>query len=215
VTVEPHDVELLRDYAWPGNVRELATVIDRAVLLGEGRRIDIARSLNLSPRAKTARTTTSGLAPPHRGHATAPHDAAGSPSAGHAGHTDHAGHADHTGLATHAGHTGHTDHAAHAGHTDHTGHAGHATPASTGAAPHHATHAPASRAGATPEPAPDPATIEPLDDVIRRHVEHALVACKGRIDGPFGIAHKLEVNPHTLRARMRKLGIDWRRHRKA
>ena len=29
----------------------------------------------------------------------------------------------------------------------------------------------------------------------------------------FGAAHKLVINPHTLRARMRKLGIDWRRHR--
>ena len=182
VTVEPHDIELLRDYAWPGNVRELATVIDRAVLLGEGRRIDIARSLNLSPRAATSRSMTAGLAPPPRGHGPAPHAAAASPHAGHAGHVDHTGH------------------------VDHAGHAGHATPA---------PHAPASRAGALPEPAADPATIEPLDDVIRRHVEGALAACKGRIDGPFGVAHKLAVNPHTLRARMRKLGIDWRRHRKA
>jgi DNA-binding NtrC family response regulator len=60
-----------------------------------------------------------------------------------------------------------------------------------------------------------PAVIEPLDDVIRRHIEHALAACKGRIDGPFGAAHKLAVNPHTLRARMQKLGINWRRHRRA
>jgi len=60
-----------------------------------------------------------------------------------------------------------------------------------------------------------PAVIEPLDDVIRRHIEHALAACKGRIDGPFGAASKLAINPHTLRARMRKLGINWRRHRRA
>src|SRR3954463_7454212 len=45
VPIDPHDLELLLDYSWPGNVRELASVIDRAVLLGEGRRIDIARSL--------------------------------------------------------------------------------------------------------------------------------------------------------------------------
>ena len=60
---------------------------------------------------------------------------------------------------------------------------------------------------------PAPAAIEPLDDVIRRHIEHALAACKGRIDGPFGAAQKLAINPHTLRARMRKLGINWRGHR--
>jgi len=51
--------------------------------------------------------------------------------------------------------------------------------------------------------------------VIRRHIEHALAACHGRIDGPFGAAHKLVINPHTLRARMRKLGVDWRRHRRS
>jgi hydrogenase-4 transcriptional activator len=124
--IDPHDIELLRDYSWPGNVRELAAVIDRAVLLGEGRRIDIARSLHLSPRA-APRT-----------------------------------------------------------------------------AEHHAVSPPAG---------PATAKIEPLDDVIRRHIEHALAACRGRIDGPFGAAQQLAINPHTLRARMRKLGIDWRRHR--
>src|SRR4051812_11191569 len=35
------DIDLLRGYPWPGNVRELSTVIDRAVLLGEGRRVDV------------------------------------------------------------------------------------------------------------------------------------------------------------------------------
>jgi len=139
VPVEAHDIELLRDYPWPGNVRELATVIDRAVLLGEGRRIDIARSLHLSPRAASPRASAVELAAP--------------------------------------------------------------PPAPPPAA-------------ATPEPTTS-STIEPLDDVIRRHIERALAACKGRIDGPFGVAHKLAINPHTLRARMRKLGIDWRRHRKA
>jgi transcriptional regulator with GAF, ATPase, and Fis domain len=136
VPIETHDIELLRDYSWPGNVRELATVIDRAVLLGEGRRIDIARSLNLSPRAATSRGALVDAARPP---AAAPGTAAAEPSA----------------------------------------------------------------------------TIEPLDDVIRRHIERALAACKGRIDGPFGAARKLAINPHTLRARMRKLGVDWRGHRKA
>src|SRR5687768_1038737 len=34
--VTARDVEVLAGYAWPGNVRELASVMDRAVLLGEG-----------------------------------------------------------------------------------------------------------------------------------------------------------------------------------
>ena len=54
-----------------------------------------------------------------------------------------------------------------------------------------------------------PATIEPLDVIIRRHIEAALTATRGRIEGPFGAARLLRINPHTLRARMRKLRIDW------
>ncbi len=113
------DRGLLRAYNWPGNVRELASVIDRAVLLGDGKTIDVARSLGLSPRPIAA---------------------------------------------------------------------------------------------APVEPA-EPPEIDSLDAAIRRHIERALVATHGRIDGPFGAAKRLEINPHTLRARMKKLGIDWRRHR--
>jgi hydrogenase-4 transcriptional activator len=51
--------------------------------------------------------------------------------------------------------------------------------------------------------------IEPLNTVIRRHLEAALTATKGRIEGPFGAAKLLQINPHTLRAKMRKLGVDW------
>jgi transcriptional regulator with GAF, ATPase, and Fis domain len=139
VPLEAHEIELLHDYPWPGNVRELATVIDRAVLLGEGRRIDIARSLNQSPR-------------PGRSLAASVH------------------------------------------------------------APVTAARGSGGGGESTTSAAASP-TIEPLDDVIRRHIERALVACQGRIDGPFGAAKQLAINPHTLRARMRKLGIDWRRHR--
>ena len=35
----------------------------------------------------------------------------------------------------------------------------------------------------------------------------------GRVEGPHGAAGLLRINPHTLRARMRKLGVDWRRFR--
>ncbi len=54
-----------------------------------------------------------------------------------------------------------------------------------------------------------------LGDAMRRHIEAALQKCYGRIEGPFGAARALDVNPHTLRARMRKLGIEWRRYRAA
>jgi hydrogenase-4 transcriptional activator len=39
------DLAQLRGYDWPGNVRELAAVIERAAILGDGRRLDIRRAL--------------------------------------------------------------------------------------------------------------------------------------------------------------------------
>ncbi len=55
--------------------------------------------------------------------------------------------------------------------------------------------------------------IRPLDAVIVEHIERALASVGGRIEGPDGAASLLGINPHTLRARMRKLGIDWARFR--
>jgi len=52
-----------------------------------------------------------------------------------------------------------------------------------------------------------------LDQAMRRHIEAALAATKGRIEGRRGAAALLQINPHTLRARMRKLRIDWSRFR--
>jgi len=120
------DMAALVSYAWPGNVRELAAVIDRAVILGDGRRLEVAKALGIAP--------------------------APSPPA----------------------------------------------PAAT------APEAPI--AGAT-------AGVAPLDAAIRRHIEAALSATLGRVEGPHGAARLLKVNPHTLRARMRRLGIAWGRFR--
>ena len=47
LAVTAADVALLEGYDWPGNVRELAAVIERAAILGEGRRLDIARALGV------------------------------------------------------------------------------------------------------------------------------------------------------------------------
>jgi transcriptional regulator with GAF, ATPase, and Fis domain len=57
------------------------------------------------------------------------------------------------------------------------------------------------------------APILPLDQAMARHIESALAHCRGRIEGPQGVARLLAINPHTLRARMRKLGIAWGRFR--
>ena len=48
---------------------------------------------------------------------------------------------------------------------------------------------------------------------MRRHIERTLGMTHGRVEGPHGAAGLLRINPHTLRARMRKLGVDWRRFR--
>jgi transcriptional regulator with GAF, ATPase, and Fis domain len=51
--------------------------------------------------------------------------------------------------------------------------------------------------------------IATLNEAMREHIEAALQITRGRIEGARGAARLLGINPHTLRARMRKLGIDW------
>jgi len=58
-----------------------------------------------------------------------------------------------------------------------------------------------------------PAEVSTLDAAMKAHIERALVATRGRIEGRGGTAALLAINPHTLRARMKKLGIDWSRYR--
>jgi hydrogenase-4 transcriptional activator len=58
-----------------------------------------------------------------------------------------------------------------------------------------------------------PTQFVTLDAAMARHIEAALRQTNGRIEGPYGAAQLLGINPHTLRARMRKLEIDWKRYR--
>jgi transcriptional regulator with GAF, ATPase, and Fis domain len=62
--------------------------------------------------------------------------------------------------------------------------------------------------GGSPSVAPAPAAALPGPD-DRAALEDALRRCHGRIEGPFGAAASLGVNPHTLRSRLRRLGIEW------
>lgn len=130
----PEDMSLLVSYPWPGNVRELAAVMERAVILGNGRTLEVAKALG---------TPQAGTAPP---------PAVRTPSF---------------------------------------------TPEPRPA----------------PEGRPAPEAEASLDAAMVRHIEAALAKCLGRIEGPFGAAKALGINPHTLRARMRKLGIEWQRYR--
>lgn len=52
-----------------------------------------------------------------------------------------------------------------------------------------------------------------LEQVIIRHIEAALATTKGKIEGKGGAAQLLGMNPHTLRSKMRRLGIPWDRFR--
>jgi transcriptional regulator with GAF, ATPase, and Fis domain len=57
-------------------------------------------------------------------------------------------------------------------------------------------------------------TIIPLDDVTRHHISQALSFTKGRISGCDGAAALLGLHPNTLRNRMIKLGIPFRKSSK-
>ncbi len=57
--------------------------------------------------------------------------------------------------------------------------------------------------------------IGTLDAAMREHIQRALKATGGQIEGRKGTAAMLGINPHTLRARMRKLKIDWAQYRTA
>jgi hydrogenase-4 transcriptional activator len=63
-----------------------------------------------------------------------------------------------------------------------------------------------------PVVAPD-APFATLDDAMTMHLEAALTKTGGQIEGEAGAAKLLDINPHTLRARMRKLGVNWKKFR--
>jgi transcriptional regulator with GAF, ATPase, and Fis domain len=132
--VEPsaEDLHALRQYAWPGNIRELAAVIDRAAILGNGKRLEVATALGF-------------------------HGSSGGAAA--------------------------------------------------------APAAAESPAGSAAVPDGRARSIATLQMAMRVHIEQALELTGGRIEGRGGAAQLLDINPHTLRARMRKLQIDWSRFR--
>ncbi len=52
-------------------------------------------------------------------------------------------------------------------------------------------------------------SIPTLEELTRRHIEATLIHTRGRVEGKNGAARLLGINPHTLRGRMRKLGLNW------
>lgn len=147
--VEPsaEDLQVMLGYRWPGNIRELAAVIDRAVILGEGQRLDLRTALGSGNVGDPAATAAAVSAEP---------------------------------LADDE--------------------------------PTFYEVIPESRPQRIQPAAVPTATVDEnlsLDDAIKRHIEAVLLRVHGKIEGPKGAAARLQINPHTLRAKMRKLGIDW------
>ncbi|MBN1783024.1 sigma-54-dependent Fis family transcriptional regulator [bacterium] len=58
-----------------------------------------------------------------------------------------------------------------------------------------------------------PAHFPSLDAVVTSHINSALKLARGRVEGAYGAASLLKIHPNTLRARMKKLNIDWTGYR--
>ena len=58
-------------------------------------------------------------------------------------------------------------------------------------------------------PATETQALLSLDEAMAEHIRFALAACNGQIHGKGGAANKLNINPNTLRSKMRKLGIPF------
>jgi len=55
-------------------------------------------------------------------------------------------------------------------------------------------------------------TLE-LDALVKRHIQRVLEKTNGKIHGPGGAGELLGVNPNTLRYKMKKLGILFRKQK--
>jgi transcriptional regulator with PAS, ATPase and Fis domain len=53
-----------------------------------------------------------------------------------------------------------------------------------------------------------------LDVLVKSHIQRVLTLANGKIHGPGGAGELLGVNPDTLRYRMKKLGIPFRKQKK-
>ena len=60
----------------------------------------------------------------------------------------------------------------------------------------------------TAEPFPQGSSKQDLDAVERRRIEHALEECGWKIKGEGNAASRLNLEPSTLRSRMKALGIE-------
>ena len=59
--------------------------------------------------------------------------------------------------------------------------------------------------------ATDDAATPSLDEVVADHIRRVLARTGGKIHGPDGAAELLQINPNTLRSKMKKLGLAFPR----
>jgi DNA-binding NtrC family response regulator len=53
--------------------------------------------------------------------------------------------------------------------------------------------------------------VLPLSDAVITQIQKALTRTNGKVHGTDGAAHLLQINPNTLRSKMKKLGISYSR----
>ena len=75
LSVSPSDAQLLQQYDWPGNARELAAVIERAAIIGDGKRLDVPTALGMGAHAQSKPLAPAAPAntTPVANHQTPPH----------------------------------------------------------------------------------------------------------------------------------------------
>jgi transcriptional regulator with GAF, ATPase, and Fis domain len=198
--VEPTvaDLAQLCDYPWPGNIRELGAVIDRAAILGNGKRLEVAMALGFGgPLAAHPQAASAAAASTNPFGTTTPSaNAPGTITPGTAAPSATAAAAS-TSVTAVGGSSG-TVKPAFA--------SGIAADQSYGDIAEASVAIPAIEDAAGPQ-------LMTLDEAMKVHIQRALIATRGRIEGRSGAAAILGINPHTLRARMRKLGVEWSRFR--
>ncbi len=69
------------------------------------------------------------------------------------------------------------------------------------------------RRGTEQEVSMSAGVFETMDQAMAKHIERALELTFGRVEGKGGAAELLNINPHTLRSRMKKLGVACGRFR--
>jgi transcriptional regulator with GAF, ATPase, and Fis domain len=184
LTPTPEDLDLLLDYDWPGNVRELAAVLERAAILGAGRSLKIAAALGAAAPARDVTPTSPANAPAP----VPPSPLSETLDDAMKQHIERA-------LGAHGGRIEGPNGAAHALKIN-----------------PHTLRARMRKLGIhwTEFRGASVALEEPtlsLDDAMSAHIGRVLQQSHGRVEGPRGAAERLAINPHTLRARMRKLGV--------